>query len=142
MKPFYLPSFERKQSSSSYVSTSLNGPVNYKVSFNKNDLGSINSKKDYGDFRHNYRNNSSINIYNSNRQQLEIYNEIFKLKQLNYDKEKELNEVNSQYKKTIDYYNKQSHTIVYDNDNKTSFLIVFFNDRLFIIIIFLIFKFC
>ena len=111
MKPFYLPSFERKQSNSSYVSTSLNGPVNHKVSFNKNDLGSINSKKDFGDFRHNYRNNSSINIYNSNRQ-LEIYNEIFKLKQVNYDKEKELNEVNSQYKKTIDYYNKQYNNLL------------------------------
>ena len=119
MRPYRLPSFERKQSNSSYVSTSLNVPVNYRVSFNKNDLGSINSKKEFGDMKYN-GSNSNSNTNNTNKQ-MEVYNEIYKLKQLNYEKEKELNEVNSQYRKTIDYFNKRYNNL---SENKKKYEIL------------------
>ena len=89
---------EKKISSSSMISTSLNGPIVRQRNSNRiNDFGSNLTKKEWA-----YQNQISKEKYDPNlRNELNTLNEIY------YNKKIELNEVMREYQLTNDNYNKK-----------------------------------
>ena len=94
---------ERKISTSSMISTSLNGPTLKHInSTRNNDMNSNITKKEWG-----YGNNQ----INKEKNNINLKNEFNKLNEIYYNKKIELHETNQEYQILKDIYSKKYNNL-------------------------------
>ena len=97
---------ERKISTSSMISTSLNGPTLKHInSTRNNDMNSNITKKEYGN------GNNQINQINKEKNDIYLKNELNKLNEIYYNKKIELHDSKQEYQIIKDLYIKKYNNL-------------------------------